>query len=298
MTLTYLPARRRGIMIQAAASLLLAAGGGVAWFYTFQTQVGPSFLALLLVSLLLIAPLPLLLYRLYALLRAAYLLDRDGLQLRWGLRVEDIPMPEVQWVRLAADLPHRLPLPLLAWLGALRGVRNAEGLGPVEYMAAETANLVLVATPYKIFAISPENPQAFIKAFHSAAEMGSLTPLEQQSVHPSAALSAIWQDKRSRLVLIAGLAVGLALLASVALVIPGQPSLPLGFTPTGQKGELGPSERLLLLPVLNGLIFFFNLGLGLYFYRREERRPMAYLLWITALVVGMLLLAAVAAITA
>jgi hypothetical protein len=37
--------------------------------------------------------------------------------------------------------------------------------------------------------------------------------------------------------------------------------------------------QVLLLPVLAGLAYAADLILGFFFYRQEERRPLAYLLW-------------------
>jgi hypothetical protein len=49
----------------------------------------------------------------------------------------------------------------------------------------------------------------------------------------------------------------------------------------------------LLLPVLNGLFFLADLLLGLFFFRREETRPLAYLLWMCSVMVSGLLFLAV-----
>lgn len=63
-----------------------------------ETAVGPVFLRYLLLAGLCLLPLPLLVYRFRALQRAHYILERDGIRLRWGLRAEDIPMDQVDWV--------------------------------------------------------------------------------------------------------------------------------------------------------------------------------------------------------
>jgi hypothetical protein len=49
-------------------------------------------------------PVPFLGYRAYALLRADYYIDRDSLAMLWGLRVEDIPLTDIEWVRPASDV--------------------------------------------------------------------------------------------------------------------------------------------------------------------------------------------------
>ena len=50
--------------------------------------------------------------------------------------------------------------PRLQWPGAMLGVAHVRDLGPVEYMAAEAAKMLLIATPQRIYAISPQDPEA------------------------------------------------------------------------------------------------------------------------------------------
>jgi len=103
----------------------------------------------------------------------------------------------------------------------------------------------------------------------------------------------LWQDRAARLLLVSSLALSLALLAWVSLVIPSHPSLALGFLPTGGPEDSGPGARLLLLPVLNGLSFLIDLVWGLYFYRRPDKKILAYLLWTTSTLTSILFLVAV-----
>jgi hypothetical protein len=49
----------------------------------------------------------------------------------------------------------------------------------------------------------------------------------------------------------------------------------------------------MLLPILNTLYFGVNLSLGLFFYRREESHPLAYLLWSNTILVSALFIIAV-----
>ncbi len=64
-----------------------------------QNQVGLRFFLYLSVFLLAGALVPWLGYRMYALSRSAYILEREGIQIQWGLRLEDIPMTDVLWAR-------------------------------------------------------------------------------------------------------------------------------------------------------------------------------------------------------
>jgi hypothetical protein len=190
-----------------------------------------------------------------------------------------------------------LPLPPLVWTGGVLGRRRVESLGPVEFIASDLGKLLLVATPQRIFVISPAETSRFLRAFQDVNELGSLTPISAQSVYPASLLSQVWGDRASRALLIASFLLALALLAWVSLAIPYHASLPLGFLPSGLPGEGGPPERLLLLPVLDGLILVIDLIGGLYFYRRPGQRPLSYLLWGASVFSTFILLLAVGFIT-
>jgi hypothetical protein len=238
------------------------------------------------------------LYRAYALSRAVYRLERDGLRLRWGLRAEDIPLPEIEWVRRAADLATDLPLPPMPWPGALLGTVQAADLGPVEYLASSTHSLLLIATPQRVYAISPEDPETFLRSFQRSLEMGSLTPISSISVLPAAYLSLLWADRVARWLLLGGFILTLLLFVVVSLAIPTRTIASLGFYPDGTPLPGGPAAQMMLLPILGAFAFVIDLATGLFFYRRpaehlSSSRIIAYIAWGSAVVTALLLLAAV-----
>ena len=280
------PPRRTGIFFQGGLILVLGAVGG--YFFTLATldPVGVNFLLNMLIALVLFAPLPLLGYRLYALVNASYLLRRDGLMIRWGLRREDIPLDTIEWIRPANEVGYRLPLPWLRWPGAVLGRRVISELGDVEYLGADMAHLILVATPGKVFAISPEDTKSFMVTFRRVNELGSLTPLEAQSVYPRVFIGRVLEDHIARWLVLVGFLIGLVLLAITVIAIPG-----LDTIDWVDPGTTAPAERLLLLPVLNGLIWLSNLALGTLLYRRGgDKRIAAYLLWGTSGLTGVLMM--------
>ena len=125
----------------------------------------------LVVILVTLPPLPFFGYRLFSLLRADYILDRDSLAFYWGLRVEDIPLNDIEWIRPATDLSTPLRIPTLSLPGALLGMRRHPDLGAVEFIAAEKKKLLLVATAKRTYAISPEDAATFLSTFRRATEM-------------------------------------------------------------------------------------------------------------------------------
>ncbi len=286
------PPKTPGVLLHVGGVLLLGGAAGASVYLALQQQVGSYSALLLLLSLALLLPIGLGIYRGLALLRASYTLERDGLRLRWGLRSEDIPLPEVEWVRPASDMGFSMPLPFLPFPGAILGTRVVEGLGPVEYMASDYSKMLLLATPEKIYVISPADPKSFQRAFQRTIEMGSLTPIPAYSTQPAAFLQRVWSDLPARTALLAGLALTIALFVLVATVIPTRASLPLGFDKAGQPMAGGPPERLLLLPVLATFSLVIDLAGGMFFYRYQDTQPIAYLLWTAGALTPLLLIAA------
>ena len=290
---SFRPALSRGLIFHGVISLLLVGGGGYFFLLALEQDVGAVFIQYLLLSLALLAPLPVLVYRLYTLLQARYVSSRDGLRLRWGLRSESIPVSDIEWIRSANDLVDDLPLPRLNFTGFMQGKMEIEGLGKVEFMASSSKEILLVATPGCVFAISPARASGFLDFARQIFESGSPTPLEAQSIMPTMFFSGLWADKAARLLIPAGFSMSILLLVIVSLIIPGRTSLSVGFNAQGLPLPPGPPERLLLLPVLSLFFFFVDLLVGIFVYRHRRERPVAYLLWSGNILTPLLLMAAI-----
>jgi hypothetical protein len=286
------PGRRNGVIFHSVAMFLLSLGGGLSLWYALQQEARSDIITFILVSLLLLAPLPFIVYRGYSLLQARYTLERDGLRLRWGLRAEDIPLPDVEWIRPADEMGYRLRMPLIRWPGAISGTRDVEGLGPVEFLASDSRTMLLVATPDKVYAISPADLNTFQRTFQRTMEMGSLSPLTSYSTRPVAFLQQVWFDRAARPLIFTGLLLTIILFAAVGMLIANRTTLPLGYNMEGQPLTPGPAEYILLLPILSGLIFVGDLFIGMFLYRRINLRPVAYVLWGGGVITPILLLVA------
>ena len=286
----YHPPLNPGLAIHIGSFLII----GSAFVYTFTTatsqDAGNYFLLYLLISFIFLIPLPVIVYRGYALLRASYKINREGLLIRWGLRSEDIPLKDIEWIEKQSDLDDILQLPMLSLPGAIIGTRKHEDYGTIEFMASDKDNLLLVGTSKKIYAISPEDPQDFLHIYQRAIELGSLYPIEARSNYPAIYLRQFWQDRKARIPLITGFSITLLLFILVSIIIPSKESISLGFDPSGIPHTAGPSETLLLLPILAGFTFFFDLLAGLFFYRSENTKTIAYVLWISTSILPITLL--------
>lgn len=286
----FTPDRRMGLLIHTVFGLLLLVGGAAMFYLALQQQIGGFFILYLLASLLLLAPLPLVIYIWYALWTAGYSVGRDGLRFRWGLRSEDVPLDDVEWLRSASDFKGRLPLPFPRMPGAILGVRQSQELGTVEYMASSMDTMLLIATRRKVYAISPSDPSGFASAFQSASEMGSLIRMQPVTLLPAAFLQKVWTDRLARIFILTGLGFSVGLLIAVSLIVPTLASASLGFAPGGTPQPPGPAARLLLLPVLGFMVFLSDLLAGMFFYRGEDNRLVSYMVWAASPITSILLL--------
>lgn len=299
------PDRRRGLVFHSVVILALLAIGVWGVIRMTRTDVSPAFFLYLVPVLLSFGLVPLAAYRAYTLYRAVYVIGRDGMQLRWGLRGEDIPINLVKWVGPLANFDLPVAVPRLRWPGSVVGVQNLPDGRTVEFMAANTSQLVLVSTPQYVFVISPQHPQAFLEAYQQYAELGSVDPIPAGSVYPSLFIAQVWNAKPARYLIIAGLVFSLILLMWVSFIIPTRPTIPFGFQLDGIPSDQVPSGQLLLLPIVSGVFVLSDILLGMFFFRRslnpEVRqapelhadRVTAYLLWACGALTPLLFIIAV-----
>jgi hypothetical protein len=295
--LTFEPPRRRGRSVLGLLFPLPALLAAFALFQAIQLPPGTASSSYLLISIALAALVPWLGYRLYALYRSGYTLERERMRIQWGLRIEEIPMADILWARLAAEVEHNPPLPRLRLPGAVLGTRRSSDLGRVEYLASESLGLVLVAVPGQVFAISPEDPGAFLDAFQALVEMGSFVATPALSLHPASLLRRVWEDRPARILGLASLILGLGLVGWVAALAPSTAEFPVGFLGPGAPRPPTSPVRLILLPAASTAFILIDWTLGAILYRQEDTRPLAYLLWISAVLTPALFLAAVYWIT-
>ena len=287
------PSKRFGLILHGIIILILGGISGFGFLNLIRVEVGPSFVIYLLMALLGFAPIPFFGYRAYALFKADYYIDRDSLAMMWGLRVEDIPLTDIEWVRPASDLTRPLVLPRFRLPGAVIGTRRHPDLGIVEFIASSTRNMILIATAKRVFAISPRDAAALVRTFARATELGSLMPAEPKSVYPSFIVTQAWESPIARFLWMSGLLLNLGLVVWIGVLIPALTQVPFGFDTFGVPNDITPSARLILLPLISASMFAGGLTAGLYFYRWEKTQPLSFVLWISGTVCALLFLVAV-----
>ena len=287
------PPKRRGLIVHGIIIIVLMIVALIGFINLSRAEVGPQFLIALLVSLASFTPIPFLVYRAYSLWRADYHMDRDSLAINWGLRVEDIPLSDIEWMRPADDLTRPLALPSFRLPGGLLGVRRHSDLGVVEFLASDPKKLLLVATAKRVFVISPDNPASLTQTFARATELGSLAPVEAKSVYPSFVVTQAWESGLARYLWLTALFLNLGLFVWASLIIPSTPRVALGPQFVGSALETVPSAQLIIFPVASLLLAVTGWIAGLYFYRWDRERILAFIVWGSSTLTSLLFLLAV-----
>lgn len=291
------PPKRGGLFVHGL--LLVALAGISSWGFSRLggTAEGGDFVIDLLVGLLAFAPLPFLGYRSYALYRAQYRLDRDALELRWGLRDEVIPLNDIEWIRPIGDLAVPLRPPPLALPGAILGLRRHPDLGVVEFLASGLRGLLLVGTRRRVYAISPAKAADFLSTFARAVELGSLRESRPKSLYPSFVFALAWGSGLARYLWLLTLFLNVGLAAWTSLLIPSGSQFALGYGPD-RSPDAVPSSQLVIIPLVSALLAFSGWIAGLFFYRWDKQKVLSFVLWTATALSSLLFLLAVLFIVA
>ena len=289
----FLPPKKAGIVLHILLLLLLLGGITALLILAFSRPAGWPLALYLPVTLALIALLPLTAYRGYALYKASYTIERDGLRVRWGLRSEDLPVTEVLWVRPASDLIKPLSLPRFSVPGALTGTSIHEELGEVEFIASSAPNLVIVAAVEKTLVLSPQDPEDFSRRFQRVIEMGSLSPIEPHTAIPAAYMQNVFHDQLAKALLTSSVVLTLVLLVATSIFIPFRNMVSIGYDANAIPLPPVSSNRLLMLPIIAVFFVVINIIAGFFFYRRGETRPVSYFVWSAGILTPLLLFVSV-----
>lgn len=277
--LTFYPPKRTGTIFHILLMILFSAAGIWGIWGVSSVQMALQLLPYLALIILFLAAIPYLFYRLYGLHRAAYSLERGGITLRWGWRLETLPMSEIKWVLRIDDLEVPPQPPPLRWPGAVTGVRRFQRGPEVEFLASSVRNLVIIAARGRYYAISPIYQDEFISAYQNLTELGTITQLRGESIRPTLVISEVSNNRITLGLILAGGLLNISLLIWTLLVIPDRQSVSLGFSPQGIPHEPLESVRLILFPIITTTAYLANLVLGLFLYRNEENRGLAFILW-------------------
>lgn len=269
---------------------LLFVGLGVAvdawlvnWLLNHQIRVEQISFLTFLAGIVVLLSLPLLLllvYQTWSWLTLHYRLDRNGVLVRWAGSEQVIPIRDIQRIVPGRDLGQTVIRRRgLHWPGHERGEGMVPGIGRTRFLATRPpVEQLLLVTPGRAFAISPRDPEGFLKAFEARRELGPNRLLEGKQRRAGWLTWQFWTDRTARLLLGAALAINLGLFGHVCARFPGLDlQLPLHFDSLGQVDRIGGRMELFALPIIGLIVLGTNLVLGLALYKRE--RAGSYLLW-------------------
>jgi len=174
-----------------------------------------SFLSFL-VGLIVLLSMPLLILLIYhtvSCLTLRYHLDRNGVIVRWFGTEQVIPIRDIQQIvpgsQLGGTIVRRRGL---RWPGHERGKGQVPGIGRTCFLATRPLpDQLLLVTPGTAFAISPYDPEGFMRAYEARRELGPNRLLEQEIHRASWFRWRIWSDQTSRALLGAAMVINLGL---------------------------------------------------------------------------------------
>ena len=284
----FYPPKQAGTIFHLVLILILSSGGAWGIWGTSNAQVALRLLPYLGLIGLFLVTVPFLIYRIYSLHRSAYILERGGIKLQWGWRLENIPMNDIKWVHRVDDLEVPPQAPIIHWPGSVLGNRRFQKGPIVEYLASSNNDLVVIAVGDGYYAISPQRVDDFLITYQSLSELGMLAPLESESTKPALFLTEITAQRPLLIIFLVGGLLNISLLIWTLLVIPSRDSISLGFSPLGIPHDELESVRLILFPIINTTAYLGNMVLGLFLFRNENNRFLAYILWGGSILVALI----------
>lgn len=247
-------------------------------FFSAQ-QPGPLFFLSFLVAISLFLPIGFFAYRLYALTTASYVLTRNSLRLRWGLRSETIPLTDISWIKTPADLNQDIPWPFLPTPGAYAGKVTLGNGDEVEFMASSLKTMLFVGTPSTIYGISPRLPSLFMTAYERMLQLGILTEAERQTVRPADWFVASFKNRIARFSAPASLLMIVLLALWLGFRLNHAQFVRFGWTAEGTLHDPVPAGNAMILPILSGVCWAVNFVAGVRLYRFDKLKRTAEMIW-------------------
>ncbi len=202
-----------------------------------------------------------------------YVIDHQGLSIRWGPITHFLPMSSITAVTPGkAEMRPRISG--VGWWGYHIGSGDVEGVGPVVFFSTHRSaeELVYVRTASVAYGLSPQDPERFaaeIERFQSAKDDGG--PAEATIRRELIAAHPIWADRIAQYLALAAIAVNVALWGYVLAVYPDlNNEITIEFPPIGDITTLRARSEILTIPTAASVILGVNLLSGLLFEWKER----------------------------
>jgi hypothetical protein len=225
--------------------------------------------------------------------RLEYVLCASELHVRWLGRILVVPYAAIDGIYTGQRLVGHAVPSVPTWPGIYVGPGRLRGIGRLRFFTTspDPAALTLLTFEHGGVVLSARQPQQFRAALIERVEQSSGAA---GRVVTAPVTSAPWSALGDRWLALSAAAGGVLLLAVLAVVVLGLPSLaeviPLHFDASGQPTQIGPKADLLRLPVLGLLLLVVNVALGVWAHARD--RLLARVLWVGGAVLQATLLVA------
>jgi hypothetical protein len=237
-------------------------------------------------------------YWAYALLTLSYVLDEQGLTIRWGLVWQFVPLSSVQRFVPGREAPLT-QVQGINWWGCHVGRGAVEGLGETLFYSTHKSpwDAIYIVTPVVAYAISPENHVRFVMDLqHLLRETSAEGTAGPRATYSTLAVHPFWLDRYGQLLALAAIVANVALFGFICGVYPGLADrLNLAFPPLGGI-DLRSKDELFQIPLTGLALLAVSLAAALAVHRWE--RAASYLLLAGALFTqGVFWVAAAIAVT-
>jgi len=231
--------------------------------------------------------------------RLTYHINRNGVIIQWGWGQQRIPFTAIENITPGQTMAQTPAFKGLN-LGGLRvGRGDLAGYGRLKFRttAPLEQSLLVVTTHNESFVISPQAPEAFIKAWQARQELGPTQQWMLQVRRQWPLNIPVLNDPLTGWLVAAAGLLCLALLGYVSVQYPDLPgALPVHFDNLGRADRIASKSTLFILPTVGALVWAANGWLGAFVYHFEKLG--AYFLWGSAVVMQICLWVAVLTITA
>jgi hypothetical protein len=264
----------------------------------FTQPVSLGVLALYLAATFFFALGSLFAYWTYACHTLRYVMDRNGVVIRWGDIRQTIPMGQIERLVPGREAPPPR-IAGLSWLSHHVGRGEVIGVGDTLFYSTHRSprEVLYLTTPSQSYAISIEDEVAFAEELQSFQKLGALVSLPRATERVSLAGQPFWRDRYAQALALAAAVTCAAVFGYVFHQYPGLPgSLPLSFPSLGGVTRVASKHELLTIPGTAVGLLLVNLVLGFVLHGWE--RMVGYLLFLMALAgQGILLGGAIIALT-
>jgi hypothetical protein len=224
----------------------------------------------LLVGLAMLLAAGILVYRVAATLTLAYGVDRNGFYIFWLGNRATVPLAQIESVESGVSVRESAGS-LARSIGYYHGsVRLPEGRIIQRFTTLPLSQALILHTPGESFAISPENPEAFVQELEQRRRIGIIQQLSTGVEVGRMFFYAFWEDRVVRAALLAAVGLSLLLVGWLAAIYPVLPTMiDLRADAAGVAAALRPRHQILFLPLAAVAILLINAGFGLSLYSRS-----------------------------